>query len=74
MQGIVGLVAQGVGIAIAPQAAGLHVPPTVSVLSLGEDTFVREVGLVERGGPNQQTGMAEFAACMCAVTEGSGHS
>jgi DNA-binding transcriptional LysR family regulator len=72
LQGIVGLVAQGVGIAIAPQAAGLHMPPTVSAVSLGEDTFVREVGLVERGGAAQQAGMAEFAACMCAVAEANG--
>jgi len=72
LQGIIGLVAQGVGIAIAPQAAGLHMPKAVAVLSLGDATFVREVGLVERRTGNQQTAVADFCACICAVTNLSG--
>jgi len=70
LQGIVGLVAQGVGIAIAPQAAGLYLPDSVVALSIGDDTFVREVGLVERVGRNQQAGVGDFAACLRAVSEG----
>jgi DNA-binding transcriptional LysR family regulator len=68
LQGIVGLVAQGVGVAIVPQAAGLFMPKTVAALSLGEPDFVREVGLVERNSRNQQTAAADFAECIDAVT------
>jgi DNA-binding transcriptional LysR family regulator len=67
LQGIVGLVAQGVGVAIVPQAAGLFMPKTVAALPLGDDAFVREVGLVERSSRNQQTA-ADFAECIDAVT------
>lgn len=68
LQGIVGLVANGVGVAIVPQAAGLFMPKTVAAVPLGDDTFVREVGLVERSSRNQQTAAADFAECICAVT------
>lgn len=68
LQGIVGLVAQGVGVAIVPQAAALHMPKTVSVVPLGEDTFVREVGLVERSSRNQPAAAAQFAECLGRVT------
>lgn len=71
LQAIVGLVAQGVGIALVPQAAALQVPRTVSVVSLGEDTFAREIGLVERSGQHQEGAVADFAACVCAVVDAS---
>jgi DNA-binding transcriptional LysR family regulator len=68
LQGIIGLVAHGVGVAIVPLAAGLYVPKTVAALPLGDDSFVREVGLVERSGRNRQTAAADFAECICEVT------
>jgi DNA-binding transcriptional LysR family regulator len=68
LQGIIGLVAHGVGVAIVPQAAGLHVPKTVAALPLGDDSFVREVGLVERSSRNQQSAAADFAECINLVT------
>jgi DNA-binding transcriptional LysR family regulator len=68
LQGIVGLVAHGVGVAIVPQAAGLHVPKTVAALPLGDDTFIREVGLVERNSRNQQSAAADLAECIDLVT------
>jgi len=69
LQGIVGLVAHGVGVALVPLAAGLHLPDTVSALSLGDDTFVREVGLIERRTRQQPSAAGDFAACICAVTD-----
>jgi DNA-binding transcriptional LysR family regulator len=71
LQGIVGLVAQGVGVAIVPQAAGLYMPDTVAALPLGDDdVFSREIGLVERSGRHEQAAAAEFAECLCEVTSG----
>jgi DNA-binding transcriptional LysR family regulator len=70
LQGIVGLVGQGVGVAIVPQSAGLHLPRTVAAFSLGDDTFVREVGLVMRNTASPQSGRMEFAKCVGDVTDG----
>ncbi|WP_118179999.1 LysR family transcriptional regulator [Paraburkholderia phosphatilytica] len=69
LQGIVGLVAQGAGVAIVPQSAGLHLPRSVTTLSLGDDTFVREIGLVERSAHGQQSAAEHFADCVHTVTE-----
>jgi DNA-binding transcriptional LysR family regulator len=67
LQGIVGLVAAGVGVAIVPQAANLHFPPGVRALALGDDTFYREVGIAARKTANQQGASDDFAACLRAV-------
>jgi DNA-binding transcriptional LysR family regulator len=72
LQGIIGLVAQGVGVALVPQAAGLHMPKTVAALPLDDDAFVREVGLVERSSRNPQTAAADFAECLSRVTGARG--
>jgi DNA-binding transcriptional LysR family regulator len=67
LQGIVGLVAHGVGIAIIPQSSALHVPETVRALSLDDETFTREIGLVQRHTRNEQTVTVQFAGSVCAV-------
>ncbi|PMS15463.1 LysR family transcriptional regulator [Trinickia dabaoshanensis] len=67
LQGIVGLVTAGVGIAIVPRAATLHIPSSVRTLTLGDDTFYREVGIVERKTANQQGAAHEFAAYLRAT-------
>ncbi|HTI18511.1 MAG TPA: LysR family transcriptional regulator [Trinickia sp.] len=64
LQGIVGLVAQGVGVALVPMAAALQLPRSVTALTLGEDTFVREIGLVERHTGEQASMAAGFSACL----------
>ena len=49
LPGLVAMVAQGIGVAIAPLAdALLPLPATVKALSLGEHTFYREVGLLRQ--------------------------
>jgi DNA-binding transcriptional LysR family regulator len=70
LQGIVGLVAAAVGVAILPHAANLHFPASVRALTLGEDTFYREIGIVERKIANQQVASENFAACLCALVAG----
>ena len=67
LQGIVELVAAGVGIAIVPQAATLRFPAAVRTLTFGDDTFYREVGIVERSTPDRQGISDDFAACLRAV-------
>ena len=67
LQGIVGLVAAGVGIAIVPQAAALHFPPSVRTLTLGDDTFYRDVGIVERAALDQQSAAFDFATHLRAM-------
>jgi DNA-binding transcriptional LysR family regulator len=65
VQSIVGLVAKGIGVAIAPQTTGIYIPKNVATISLGCDTFTREVGLVERNIRAPQIGPADFSSYIC---------
>ena len=47
LQAIVKLVACGVGVALLPLAADTALPDNVQALALGDDTFYREIGLVQ---------------------------
>lgn len=67
LQGIVGLVEAGTGIAIVPQAATLHIPSGVRTLSFGGDTFYRDIGIVARSVADQQGASSEFASCLLAM-------
>jgi len=67
LQGIVGLVEQGVGVALVPYAASLAMPPGVTVLALGHDTFCREIGLVQRDSRSVQSAALQFADCVHAA-------
>lgn len=71
LQGIVGLVAQGVGVALVPRAASLVIPEGVAVLTLGEDTFYREVGLVQKEARGTQPATLQFADCLVAAAGAS---
>jgi DNA-binding transcriptional LysR family regulator len=68
LQGIVGLVAQGLGVAMVPQAQSLFMPENIAVLPLGDETFYREIGLVQRETRNPQLATAKFADCVHAAT------
>jgi DNA-binding transcriptional LysR family regulator len=68
LQGIVGLVEQGAGVALIPHAASLNMPAGVTALPLGGDTFSREIGLVQRDSRSLQSASLQFADCVCAVT------
>jgi len=54
LQGIVRLVQRGAGVALLPNTAALSIPDGVVALGLGEETFFREVGLVERSANSLQ--------------------
>jgi len=68
LQGIVGLVAHGAGVAIVPQSSALQIPDAVATIALGEAGLHREIGLVERKSQSQQAATARFAACVCDLS------
>jgi DNA-binding transcriptional LysR family regulator len=68
LQGIVGLVEQGAGVALVPHASALRLPAGVTALPLGADTFYREIGLVQRDSRSLQSASLQFADCVRAVT------
>jgi len=68
LQGIVGLVGQGAGVALIPHASSLAMPAGVTALPLGGDTFSREIGLVQRDSRSLQSASLQFADCVWAVT------
>jgi DNA-binding transcriptional LysR family regulator len=65
LQGIVGLVEQGAGVALIPHTSSLNMPAGVTVLPLGDDTFYREIGLVQRDSRSLQSATLQFAECVC---------
>lgn len=65
LQGIVQLVARGIGVALIPNSAGLGKwPAHVAALELGEATFHREIGLVQRPRHSRQAVAAALADCI----------
>jgi DNA-binding transcriptional LysR family regulator len=68
LQGIVGLVSRKVGVALIPQSSALFIPDGVTMLSLEEDTFYREIGLVQREARAAQAATLQFANCVYAAT------
>ncbi|PRY05094.1 LysR family transcriptional regulator [Paraburkholderia sp. BL25I1N1] len=65
LQGIVQLVARGIGVALLPNSAGLGKwPAGVVALELGEATFQREIGLVQRPRHSRQAVAGALADCI----------
>jgi len=65
LQGIVQLVARGIGVALLPNSAGLGKwPAGVVALELGEATFHREIGLVQRPRHSRQAVAGALADCI----------
>jgi DNA-binding transcriptional LysR family regulator len=65
LQGIVQLVARGIGVALIPDSAGLGKwPANVAALELGEATFDREIGLVQRPRHSRQAVAGALADCI----------
>ncbi|WNC92243.1 LysR family transcriptional regulator [Paraburkholderia sp. FT54] len=68
LQGIVQLVARGIGVALIPDSAGLGKwPANVVALELGEATFQREIGLVLRPRHSRQAVAGALADCIGAA-------
>jgi len=65
LQAIVQLVARGIGVALIPKSAGLGKwPARVAALELGEATFQREIGLVQRPRHSRQAVADVLADCI----------
>jgi DNA-binding transcriptional LysR family regulator len=68
--GLIHLAAKGVGVALVPLVeAHLPLPPGVRVLSLGESTFYREIGLLQRKPRATPPLVAQFAQCLREAAE-----
>jgi len=71
LQGIVQLVARGIGVALIPNTAGLGKwPANVVALELGDATFQREIGLVQRPRHSRQAVAAALADCIGMAAPG----
>lgn len=65
LQGIAQLVARGLGVAMLPKSAGIGAWPRGAVaLDLGDDTFHREIGLVERVRRGRHDAATRLADCI----------
>jgi DNA-binding transcriptional LysR family regulator len=68
LQAIVQLVARGIGVALIPSTVGLGKwPPNVATLELGDSTFQREIGLVQRPRHSRQAVADVLADCIGAA-------
>lgn len=66
IEGMVQMVANELGVALMPMAqAHLPLPPQVRAISLGEDTFYREVGILQRASKVSRPGVSQLAHCLC---------
>ena len=68
--GLIHMAAKGLGVALVPLVeAHLPLPAGVRVLSLGELTFYREVGLLQRKPRASPPAVAQFAQCLREASE-----
>ncbi|VXC77585.1 Transcriptional regulator, LysR family [Burkholderia sp. 8Y] len=65
LHGIAQLVARGMGVALLPKSAGIGTWPRGAVAhDLGDDTFYREIGLVERARRADHDAAAQLVECI----------
>lgn len=65
IQGLIQLVAQGLGVALVPMVQGPDpLPANVRAVSLGEHTFFREIGILQRSAKAGQPVVAQLAHCL----------
>lgn len=68
--GLIHLASKGLGVALVPLVeAHLPLPPGVRMLSLGEFTFYREIGLLQRKPRASPPIVAQFAQCLREAAE-----
>ncbi|MBN3847479.1 MULTISPECIES: LysR family transcriptional regulator [Burkholderiaceae] len=73
LQAIVQLVARGMGVALIPDTAGLGKwPASVVALELGDQTFQREIGLVQRPRHSRQAVADALAECIAEAAGAAG--
>jgi DNA-binding transcriptional LysR family regulator len=68
--GLIQLAAKSVGVALVPMVeAHLPLPDSVRVVSLGEHTFYREIGLLQRRTRTSSPIVAHFSRCLAEASE-----
>ena len=73
ISGLVHLASMGLGVALIPMVeAELPLPPNLRVISLGESTFYREIGLLQRKPRATPPIVAHFAECLRQASEAQG--
>ena len=71
IQGMVQMVANGLGVALMPMVeAHLPLPDEVRAISLGEHTFYREIGILQRAPKVSQPVVSQLAQCLRDAAEG----
>lgn len=75
ISGLVHLASQGLGVSLIPMVeAHLPLPPNLRVISLGETTFYREIGLLQRKPRATPPIVAQFAQCLREASEEQGRT
>lgn len=74
LQAIAQLVRQGVGVALLPMSQALNIPRGVVIKDLGDATFFREIGLVERPSDTRQPVAALLAQRIAEAAERFHHN
>ncbi|MEO8117823.1 MAG: LysR family transcriptional regulator [Rhodoferax sp.] len=70
IQGMVQMVANGLGVALMPMVeAHLPLPDQVRAISLGEHTFYREIGILQRASKVSQPVVSQLAQCLRDAAE-----
>ena len=70
IQGMVQMVANGLGVALMPMVeAHLPLPNHVRAISLGEHTFYREIGILQRAPKVSQPVVSQLAQCLRDAAE-----
>lgn len=70
LQGMVQMVANGLGVALMPMGeAQLPLPRSVRAMSLGEHTFYREIGILQRSPKGSQPAVHQLAQCLRDAAE-----
>jgi DNA-binding transcriptional LysR family regulator len=70
ISGLVHLASKGLGVSLIPMVeAHLPLPPNLRVISLGEATFYREIGLLQRKPRATPPIVAQFAQCLREASE-----
>jgi DNA-binding transcriptional LysR family regulator len=67
LQGIVGLVERGVGVALIPDSGSLRIPDALTMLDVDDESLVREIGIARRDRRDEPEAVAHFARCIASA-------
>jgi DNA-binding transcriptional LysR family regulator len=62
--GLMNLVSEGLGIALVPMIEAYPMPPGVRAISLGENTFYREIGILRKGMSSRRLAVQALERCL----------